>query len=224
MATYPTNPPRIMPARRTSLRTRIVVLCSLWVIAIVPFVFLSRTTWFGRPLSDQQIGEYLHADEKPRQIEYALGQIGQRMARHDDSVSIWYADLVRLSTDPVEEVRATDARVMGEAADLPDLHDALIRQLRDGSQPVRLEAALSLAHARDASGRDEILALLKQPNATSDQVLRALVGLQQIGVAGDVPLVEQYESPRPGLLPDKLQQQAVTTANAIRAREQGLAK
>ena len=206
----------LSPRQHRPARRRIVVLCLVWIIAIIPFVFFRRDTWFGRPLSDQQIGEYLHANEKPRQIEYALGQIGQRMARHDNSVSIWYADLVRLSSHPLEEVRATDALVMGENAGLPMLHSALEDQLYDPSSSVRFNAAVSLARAGDKAGHDVIDSLLSQPNVRSEQVAQALNALQQIGDVGDLPLLSGYEtSPQ---LPDRVRQQAAATANAIKAR------
>jgi hypothetical protein len=201
-----------------SLRKRIVVLCLIWVVALFPFVLLRRSTWFGRPLSDQQIGEYLHANEKPRQIEHALEQIGQRMSRHDESVAIWYPDLVRLSTHPVEEVRAVDARVMGEAADVSDLRNALRIQLRDGSRPVRLDAALSLARAGDDSGHGEIADALQVPSAlTPEQTLQCLAALQKIGNETDLPLISPYELPQPSVS-DRVRQQADATANAIRER------
>jgi hypothetical protein len=68
----------------------IAVLITIWLLVLVPSLFL-HTEWFGRPLSDQQIGEYLHAHD-PALIEHALNQIGDRMARHDKSVDIWYPE------------------------------------------------------------------------------------------------------------------------------------
>ena len=204
-------------SHRSSLRKRLVVLCLLWVVALVPFVFFRRNTWFGRPLSDQQIGEYLHASQKPRLMLHALGQIGQRMSRHDPSVSIWYADLVRLSVDRNENVRATDARVMGEAADIPDIHGALLNQLQDGSQTVRFDAAVSLAGVGDVAGHDEIIAALQQSAPTPDQTLQALTALQQIGGERDLAIVAQYEAPRSDI-PERVRQQAIATGNAIRSR------
>ncbi len=198
------------------MRGRIVLLCLIWIVSIFPFVLLRRDTWFGRPLSDQQIGEYLHANEKPRQIGYALGQIGQRMSRRDTSVSIWYADLVRLSSHSLEEVRATDALVMGENASLPMLHNALLAQLEDASATVRFNAAISLARAADNSGHREIDYLLAQPNPRSDQLLPALTALQYIGDESDISVLARYQATPD--VPDRVRQQAAASITAIRSR------
>jgi HEAT repeats len=192
-----------------------IVLAALWMIAIVPFVALRQNTWFGRPLSDQQTGEYLHSDHKPRLILHALGQIGQRMERHDPSVTMWYADLVRLSTDPLENVRAVDARVMGEAANVPDIRQALLHQLQDESRVVRLEAAFSLARVSSSAGRQEIVAALKDPSPSPDTILRGLTALGEVGNEADIALVESYETPD---FPERTRQQARATENAIRAK------
>lgn len=201
---------------RLSLRVRIALLCVIWVVALFPFVVLNRTTWFGRPLSDQQIGEYLHANEKPSQIEYALGQIRQRMSRHDSSVSIWYPDLVRLSSHPLEHIRATDATVMGENAVLPELHDALLSQLTDSSSIVRFNAAASLARSGDPTGYHEIISTLTSSSASPEQIVQALAALSYIGTDRDLPLVAQYEAPSPDIS-GRVRQQAITTAGAIHA-------
>lgn len=141
-------------AQRSALR-RIAVLLAIWIIALVPLLFV-RTEWFGRPLSDQQIGEYLHA-EQPYLVEHALTQIGDRMARHDVSVSIWYADLVRLAGHHNEAVRALDATVMGNDPLQQSFHDTLLPLLEDASRLVRFRAALALARFGDASGHQEII-------------------------------------------------------------------
>jgi hypothetical protein len=84
-----------------------------WLIVLMPFLFW-WSTWFGRHLTDQQITEYLSDAKHPRHIQHALVQLGERMGRHDAGAARWYADLVRLASYPVEEVRNTDAWVMGQ--------------------------------------------------------------------------------------------------------------
>src|SRR3989442_5032141 len=91
-----------------SARTRFLVFLTAWLIVLMPFLFWWNT-WFGRRLSDQQLNEYLHEQKKPRHIQHALVQMGERMARQDAAVKRWYPELVRLAADPVEEVRNTDA-------------------------------------------------------------------------------------------------------------------
>ena len=59
---------------------KILFFATGWLIVLMPFLFWWNT-WFGRHLSDQQLTEYLHDDKKPRHIQHALVQMGERMAR-----------------------------------------------------------------------------------------------------------------------------------------------
>ena len=73
---------------------RILFFVTAWLIVLMPFLFWWNT-WFGRQLSDKQLSEYFHDDKKPRHIQHALVQIGERMSRRDASVTrgipMWYA-------------------------------------------------------------------------------------------------------------------------------------
>jgi biotin carboxyl carrier protein len=89
-------------------------------------------------------------------------QIGERLSRGDThSVEQWYPDLVKLGASPVEEVRTTDAWVMGQAPQRPEFHAALLLLLKDASLTVRDNAALALVRYGDASGHAQIVAMLK---------------------------------------------------------------
>jgi biotin carboxyl carrier protein len=145
---------------RMSTRNRILFFLTAWLIVLMPFLFWWNT-WFGRRLSDKQIEEYLHDEKHPRHIQHALVQIGDRISRNDSSVSRWYPALVALSSHPVEEVRNTDAWVMGQDNSIPEFHNALLKMLNDSSPVVRGNAALSLVRFGDASGRPQIVALLE---------------------------------------------------------------
>ena len=131
-----------------------------WLIVLMPFLFWWNT-WFGRHLSDQQVTEYLHDEKKPRHIQHALVQLGDRMIHNDAVAKQWYPDLVRLATHSVEEVRNTDAWVMGQDTSGPDFHETLLKMLDDSSPMVRGNAALSLIRFNDATGRPQIVELLK---------------------------------------------------------------
>jgi biotin carboxyl carrier protein len=147
---------------------KLLFFLTAWLICLMPFLFWWNT-WFGRKLSDQQVTEYLHDSKKPRHIQQALVQVGERITRHDATVKQWYPDLVGLALDPVEEVRNTDAWVMGEDTSGPGFHDALLKLLADPSQMVRGNAALSLVRFGDATGRPQILALLQPAQIISPQ-------------------------------------------------------
>lgn len=137
-----------------------------WLICLMPFLFWWNT-WFGRRLSDQQLREYLYDAKKPRHIQQALVQVGERITRRDVSAKQWYPDLERLAADPVEEVRNTDAWVMGQDPTGAGFHETLLKMLTDPSQMVRGNAALSLVRFGDATGRPQIIALLQPAQLTS---------------------------------------------------------
>jgi hypothetical protein len=111
------------------------------------------------------MSEYLHDDKKPRHIQHALVQLGDRMGQQSNSSHAefkqWYPDLIRLSNDPVEEVRNTDAWAMGQDTSGASFHETLLKMLADSSPMVRGNAALSLVRFGDATGRPQIVALLQ---------------------------------------------------------------
>jgi biotin carboxyl carrier protein len=156
------------PAKRPGMSTRHRVLFFVtgWLLVLMPFLFWWNT-WFGRHLSDKEVTEYLQDDRHPRHIQHALIQMGERMSRHDTSVARWYPDLVRLSAHSVEEVRNTDAWVLGQDTSGSGFHDALLKMLGDPSPLVRGNAALSLVRFGDPSGRPQIVALLQGAKITA---------------------------------------------------------
>ncbi|SRR6266581_256657 len=156
------NPPDIVAGDSSakSARNRLLFFVTAWLIVLMPFLFWWNT-WFGRQLSDTRITEYLKDEKRPRHIQHALVQIGERMGRHDAVVARWYPELSRLAAHPVEEVRNTDAWVMGQDTSSVGFHETLLRMLQDSSEMVRGNAALSLVRFGDAAGRPQIVALLQ---------------------------------------------------------------
>jgi hypothetical protein len=152
--------PSSSPHHKMSPRNRFLFFLTAWLIVLMPFLFWWNT-WFGRQLSDKQITEYLQDEKHPRHIQHALVQVGERMGRPNAAATQWYPDLARLASHPVEEVRNTDAWVMGQDTSITGFHDALLKMLNDPSPMVRGNAALSLVRFGDASGRPQIVALLQ---------------------------------------------------------------
>jgi hypothetical protein len=148
------------PRPGMSTRHRVLFFVTAWFIAFMPVLFWWNT-WFGRNLSDKQVSEYLQDDHHPRHIQHALVQMGERMSRHDTAATRWYPDLVRLASHSVEEVRNTDAWVLGQDTTGPSFHEALLKMLHDSSPLVRGNAALSLVRYGDATGRPQIVELLQ---------------------------------------------------------------
>jgi hypothetical protein len=139
---------------------KILFFATGWLIVLMPFLFWWNT-WFGRHLSDQQLTEYLHDAKKPRHIQQALVQISERISQHDAAVAQWFPDVVALAADPVDEVRNTDAWVMGQDTSGAGFHETLLKMLSDSSPMVRGNAALSLVRFGDGTGRPQIVALLE---------------------------------------------------------------
>jgi len=156
------------PKPRMSTRNRLLFFVTGWLIVLMPFLFWWNT-WFGRQLSDKQLAEYLQDQKHPRHIQHALVQIGEHITRHDASVAQWYPQVVRLASDPVDEVRNTDAWVMGQDTSGAGFHEALLKMLGDPSLMVRGNAALSLVRFGDASGRPQILELLQPATVIATQ-------------------------------------------------------
>ncbi len=162
------------PSRpRRSTRNRLLFFLTAWLVVLMPFMFW-WSTWFGRALTTKQMGEYLNDNSHPRHIQHAIVQLGQRMSQHDSSAARWYPDLVRLASHPREEVRSTDAWVMGQDTAGRGFHEALLKMLEDPSLMVRGNAALSLVRFGDNTGRSQIVSLLQPVTITTPTAGRVM--------------------------------------------------
>jgi hypothetical protein len=211
------------PKPGMSRTQKLLFFLTAWLICLMPFLFWWNT-WFGRKLSDQQLTEYLHDSKKPRHIQQALVQVGERITRHDAAARQWYPDLVRLAADPVEEVRNTDAWVMGQDTTGANFHETLLKMLADPSQMVRGNAALSLVRFGDATGRPEILALLQPAHLVAPDSGRILdadrpgTAIHQAGLIAKLQYgheqIAEIRSPIPGRIRSVAGTGATLTAGA----------
>jgi hypothetical protein len=126
----------------------------------MPFLFWNAT-WFGRPITDAQISKALADRSHPREIQHVLSQFETRIERGDTSVRKWYPQMVALSKDPIDEIRVTDAWVMGQDNTAPEFHQALLPMLNDPNPMVQRNAALSLVRFQDDSGHAQIVSMLQ---------------------------------------------------------------
>ena len=62
-----------------------------------------------------------------REIQHALAQLETRIEARDPRVKQWYPQIVALATDPVDEIRVTDAWVMGQDNTSEEFHRALLQ-------------------------------------------------------------------------------------------------
>ena len=181
----------------------------------LPFFFWYRT-WFGRPLSDAEIGTYLQPDARPRDTQHALSQLAAVIERGDSHAQRWYPEMVALSRHKDVPVRAMAAWAMGQDKDSPLFHQSLLAALRDPAVMVRRNAALALVRFGDASGRAELVRIL-QSAPDEEQAWEALRGLYIVGQPADLAAVEAYRR-NAGNASAAIRSQVEITAQVIRSR------
>ncbi len=143
-----------------SVRWTWAILVVAFLFVLMPFLFW-QATWFGRPLSDDELRTHLADTQHPRKAQHALAQIAERIEARDATVKSWYPQVAGLATHKVDEIRITAAWVMGKDNREDSFHAALLALLRDAHPMVRRNAALSLVRFGDSTGRDEIAAMLR---------------------------------------------------------------
>ena len=139
---------------------RAYLLIALFAMALVLFPFLFwYYTWFGRKLSDSDIDAYFADRSKPRHIQHALVQVGERMSQGRNA-SRWYPRVLEDASSPNLEIRQTAAWIMGQDRAYAPFHEALLKLIHDPQPMVRRNAALGLAAFGDPSSRPELVAML----------------------------------------------------------------
>jgi len=154
------TPSQLPPPPAAKFRPPFWMLLLVLAFVLVPFLFW-RSTWFGRPLSDKETGDYLADSEHPRKTQHALVQLSERIGRGDSSVRQWYPKVRALAAHSSPEIRATAAWVMGQDNQAEEFHETLRGLLRDSDPLVRRNAALSLVRFGDAGGKAELTAMLR---------------------------------------------------------------
>jgi hypothetical protein len=136
------------------------ILAIALLFVLMPFLFWNAT-WFGRPMNDEQVSKALADHSHPRDIQHALAQLETRIETRDPSARKWYPQIIQLAGDPVDEIRVTDAWVMGQDNSSEDFHRTLLQLLGDQNPMVERNAALSLVRFKDDSGHAQIVAMLR---------------------------------------------------------------
>jgi len=148
------------PKRGMSPKATLAVLLLACLFVFMPFLFW-RASWFGAPMSPDDITAALSPSAEPRKTQHALAQLSTLMDRHDPSARQWYPALIAQSHHSDPQIRLTAAWVMGRDNSAPEFHQALLPMLADADPMVRSNAALSLVRFADASGRPQLLAMLQ---------------------------------------------------------------
>jgi len=140
---------------------RAYLLIALFALGLVLFPFLFwYNTWFGRKLGDSDLDAYFADGSKPRHIQHALVQLGERIS-HRQYAARWYPRAIAQAASPNLEIRQTAAWIMGQDRAYPPFHEALLRLIHDPEPMVRRNAALSLAGFGDGAARGELVAMLR---------------------------------------------------------------
>jgi HEAT repeat protein len=182
----PVQPKRLFPSRKYPWAIAVVVL----LFVLIPFLSWYGS-WFGRPLSDAQIEQYLNDKQKPRNVQHALSLIGNKIIEGDKSMQRWYPLVVSAAQNDNLEVRKIAAWTMGQDNSYEAFHKALLELLNDQNAGVRHNAALQLVRFNDATGRRELLAMLEPVTlrAETDGVVEFIVSEEGRAVAAHSPLV-----------------------------------
>jgi biotin carboxyl carrier protein len=152
--------PEAQPQKSFGGRWALAILILALLFVLMPFLFWNAT-WFGRPITENQIAKALADRSHPREIQHVLSQFETRIEKGDPSVRRWYPQMVALAKDPIDEIRVTDAWVMGQDNTSQDFHSALLPMLNDPNPMVQRNAALSLVRFQDDSGHALIVSMLR---------------------------------------------------------------
>lgn len=165
------------------------ILVVIVLFVIIPFISWYGT-WFGRPLSDAKMEEYLHDTTKPRNVQHALAQIANRIIDGDQTVRRFYPDVIESSHHEQPEVRMTAAWAMGQDNSYEHFHTALLELLRDPMPGVRHNAALGLVRFGDSSARPELVAMLEPRRIEAEEsgTVELIVKEEGVAVAQGGPL------------------------------------
>lgn len=160
-------------SRKAALLATVVAIASI----VIPFWFW-MDTWFGKPLSDEQIAEYLSDSERPRRAQHAMAQISARITAGDESAKTWYPQLLELARHELPEIRLTLAWLMGDDPSSEEFHRALTELIEDPHPMVRRNASLALARFGDPRGRPEMRSMLEPHRLASDHAGTVINRLQ----------------------------------------------
>jgi HEAT repeats len=195
--------------KAAKLRANFAVIAVAFLVVLITFLFWYQT-WFGRRLSNSEMGQYLSDTSVPHKTQHALSQLADQIAHGDQEEKRWYPQIVALASNKEPEFRLMSAWVMGQDNQSSDFHQALLKLLADPEPMVRRNAALSLVRFGDASGQEELLKMLEpytlaSPAAgkiefrikESEEVPRSAV-VARIETGGEKPL--DVHSPVEGIL------------------------
>jgi hypothetical protein len=142
------------PTRNTAIAVVPVLL------VLVTFLFWYQT-WWGRRLSEGDMGHCLSDTSAPHKTQHALSQLAQQIARGDPAARQWYPLVLKLASNKEAQLRLMAAWVMGQDNQSAAFHQMLLELLRDPEAMVRWNAALALVRFNDPAGEPELRFMLR---------------------------------------------------------------
>jgi hypothetical protein len=150
----------------------LAVLVLTFLFILMPFLFW-QATWFGKPLTDDQLAKSLNDSANAREVQHGLSQIADRIlspsSLMQSSARRFYPDVVRIAGSGDDDLRLTAAWVMGQDNTYPEFSTQLRVLLADRNPMVRRNAALALIRFGDMSGRGEIRSIFAPYPVTAPQ-------------------------------------------------------
>src|SRR5208337_1699723 len=159
------------------------------LVVLITFLFWYQT-WFGRPLSEGEMSQYLSDTSVAHKTQHALVQLSDRMARGDGMARRWYPEIIALAQNKEPQLRSMSAWVMGQDNHSEEFHQTLRKLVDDPAPLVRWNAALALARFSDAAGapwRASVPWAARTPWTSSHQWPEELRGWQQKRVGKSAP-------------------------------------
>ena len=182
------------PERAHELRPRLILVAIAVACVSVPYLTWQQT-WFGRRLSQAEVGQYLADQKHPRKIQHALTFLGEQMAKNDPAARVWYPQIVQAARHPAVEIRTLAAWTMGQDNQSLLLHRALPGLLDDPEVLVRRNAALALVRFGDERGRPELAAMLRPLAIRSPEAGIVSLRVQLDQVVGRGSVIARVQTP-----------------------------
>ena len=202
------------------------------LVVLITFLFWYQT-WFGRPLSEREMSQYLSDTSVPHNTQHALAQLSDRMARGDGMARRWYPEIIALAQNKEPQLRDMLLPFTLAAPQAGTLKFCLKEQdaVQSGGIVARISSvggANSVDVVSPMAGKVARLAVKEGGQIGARvaiavigpgeaQVFEALRALALIGQPETLADVERFAASVPGMS-ERVRQQALLTAQAIRQK------
>ena len=163
------------------------------VLAILVPFYAWYGSWWGRPLTDEQVIERLSGEADAPEIQHALKEVARRLEEGSADPTRFRDLVIALADHPEPNVRRMVAFVLGHDPD-EACHRTLVRLLSDEDLATRRNAALWLSKWRDPRARPILLEMLEplEVRAPGEGVLDMKVRKgDAVSIGRDMAVIDQ---------------------------------